>query len=758
MKHYNLFVTWLLSYIIILLITLLLSIFAYSKALHMIESEITKAHEVSLRQLQKSVDQVLENIENMSIEIIYNDRNRQVINLGNQYDAFARYVMYNLVKDFKMIKVANGSVDDFFVYYKNTDIIISHKGKFTSKAYYDFYHANENVSYDTWLKTIKRRHVKEYIKMYGTKYGGKIKNSTAFLQSIPLAEKNFSSATVVMLLDNADINDVLAKQKWTPEGMLLIADGHNNMIASTDDLGISEIELGDLDRGIYKKIGDEMVKITYVNSEVNDWKYIAVLPKRIFLEKVKYTKRIISVYMFFCLFIGGMISYYFAKRNYNPIQKITTMLEMAQDKSQKKRSGGYDYIQNAISRLIQEQKEIDKRLEGQKKILRNSFLKKLMKGKVDDDGSIVEVCKSYGLSFDTDQFAVMVFYIEDLDMDQFEKYIDNETRIFSLIEYIIANIIEDLIGPDNSGYMCEIDDMLVCVINFSQRFDTTGYKDELLRIGREASILIAKHYDVCLKVSVSELHKGFEGIVDAYQQAFDTMEYMIFLGKGQLIHYSDIKKSDERKSYTLDIQQQKKFINSMKANDFESAKHILNGLIETNFGGDTYEAQLIKCRMYALLNLMVQVLEEKDIEQDKIKQLTQSDNIHDMCIHMNKTLDDLHEGRNRKQKHESTLLVDNIKAYINENYYHPDLSAGMIAQHFDMSNVHLSRMFKMQAKKGVLEYIHEVRLTKAKELLEKGDLSIKDIAKQTGYYSSIAFIRVFKKYEGITPGNFKKMV
>jgi AraC-like DNA-binding protein len=56
------------------------------------------------------------------------------------------------------------------------------------------------------------------------------------------------------------------------------------------------------------------------------------------------------------------------------------------------------------------------------------------------------------------------------------------------------------------------------------------------------------------------------------------------------------------------------------------------------------------------------------------------------------------------------------------------------------------------------DYINSVRLRKAKELLHDNNLTINEIAKMIGYGTAARFIRVFKKGEGITPGEYRNSV
>ena len=96
-------------------------------------------------------------------------------------------------------------------------------------------------------------------------------------------------------------------------------------------------------------------------------------------------------------------------------------------------------------------------------------------------------------------------------------------------------------------------------------------------------------------------------------------------------------------------------------------------------------------------------------------------------------------------------------AFIEGNYSNYDLSVSMVADKYNMNIVNLSKYFKKHYGIGMLDYIHKLRIEKAKLLIKDEKLSIKDVGEKVGYYNSAAFIRVFKKYEGITPGKHKEI-
>jgi YesN/AraC family two-component response regulator len=75
-----------------------------------------------------------------------------------------------------------------------------------------------------------------------------------------------------------------------------------------------------------------------------------------------------------------------------------------------------------------------------------------------------------------------------------------------------------------------------------------------------------------------------------------------------------------------------------------------------------------------------------------------------------------------------------------------------------MTVAYISHLFKKQMGIGIVDYINRFRIEKAKELLIDPRLKLNDIAEILGYANDAAFIRVFKKYEGVTPGRYREVL
>ena len=79
-----------------------------------------------------------------------------------------------------------------------------------------------------------------------------------------------------------------------------------------------------------------------------------------------------------------------------------------------------------------------------------------------------------------------------------------------------------------------------------------------------------------------------------------------------------------------------------------------------------------------------------------------------------------------------------------------------IADSLYLSRSHLSTLFKKETGIELGDYIHQVKMEKARELLKDNTKSIALISDYLGYSSSSHFNRIFRQYTGITPGRYRR--
>ncbi len=99
--------------------------------------------------------------------------------------------------------------------------------------------------------------------------------------------------------------------------------------------------------------------------------------------------------------------------------------------------------------------------------------------------------------------------------------------------------------------------------------------------------------------------------------------------------------------------------------------------------------------------------------------------------------------------------LSEVFQYVNENYK-KDIVLIEIAAIANMTPTSFCRMFKLKTKKSFVEYLNEIRVSKACKFLLETDLSMSEIAYECGYKTASNFNKLFKKFMGMTPTEFKK--
>ena len=107
---------------------------------------------------------------------------------------------------------------------------------------------------------------------------------------------------------------------------------------------------------------------------------------------------------------------------------------------------------------------------------------------------------------------------------------------------------------------------------------------------------------------------------------------------------------------------------------------------------------------------------------------------------------------------ESNKLTASVKSaitYIQSNFT-SELTTGSISKYVHYNEYYFMRIFKKYTGRTIVEYITEYRLEKAKELLQKDELSIEEIANQVGFSTTSYFSSKFREMFHVTPSEFRK--
>lgn len=113
-------------------------------------------------------------------------------------------------------------------------------------------------------------------------------------------------------------------------------------------------------------------------------------------------------------------------------------------------------------------------------------------------------------------------------------------------------------------------------------------------------------------------------------------------------------------------------------------------------------------------------------------------------------------GNAENAKEEEGDIVEQVKEYV-QKYYMNDIGIGQLSEEYHLTANYLSTLFHQKTGIKFIDYLTEIRMTKAKALLiSNKTASVQDISLMVGYNSARHFSTLFQKETGMTPTVYRK--
>ncbi len=116
-----------------------------------------------------------------------------------------------------------------------------------------------------------------------------------------------------------------------------------------------------------------------------------------------------------------------------------------------------------------------------------------------------------------------------------------------------------------------------------------------------------------------------------------------------------------------------------------------------------------------------------------------------------------HKAADKRSNNSHSELMLNSRSFIEKNY-NTEITLEEVAHHIGVSPYYFSKIFKAYFGKNYMDYLTDLRIEKAKDMMRNGVDSIKEICYEVGYNDPNYFSRVFKKVEGVTPSEYKNRI
>ncbi|WP_168735723.1 helix-turn-helix domain-containing protein [Cohnella fermenti] len=733
----------------------------YQKATNAMKDNAIRYNMAMLEQMRGVMDSRINEVDQLAYEVTWNPKLQELIQLGNAMDESENaYKFLDFASDLWRYKNAGSIIDDFYVYIASGDTILTPTSKLSSSIFYDKIHRFMGVDYAQWKSDLLTGY---HYKTYGNSVvlvdGLSSEQVIPYTLSLPLGEKTAIKGQLVILINVQQIQEMINKIEWASRGSLYVINDRNEIILTTaaEPFRITESQF-DGESGMIKsaELGRNQVAV-YTTSQQSGWKYVSVIPVSVFLDNVNMLRNWALSLLGCCFILGSIIIYLFAYRQYNPIKKMVRTIQAGRGESPGGIANEYDYINHSILHSLKEESRLRSTIDAQVPVIRANFLGRLIRGYVDRAAVTTETLAFMDIHLISNQFMVLLIDIDDCS--QFIK--DDSEREWVLIRFVVSNLIDDLTSEWCRCYTTELDKDRIGVLLNLENNRQTRVEDEVQQIANKLVETIHHKFKTTVTIAVSSVHTGLEGIRIAYLEALKAVDYRILLGHRQAIHYNEVSQSEDFYSYPIEIETQ--IVNFVKSGDYDNVESILNQHFIDNVALRQLTPELAKCLFYDVIGTLVKVIHSASLKHPglmdhkpaPIKRLSDCGTFDEMLGELKEYYRYICEYIRANKSDRNEQLMDNIDQFIRNRYMDGMLGLNLIAEQFQLTPSYLSTLFKKQTGKNVSDYIAEVRIEKSKDMLADSALTITQIAHGVGYANDIGFIRMFKKYEGVTPGKYR---
>jgi len=206
------------------------------------------------------------------------------------------------------------------------------------------------------------------------------------------------------------------------------------------------------------------------------------------------------------------------------------------------------------------------------------------------------------------------------------------------------------------------------------------------------------------------------------------------------------------------LEKEKKLCENIIKGDEKEAEEYIEEIMAwiSQFSGSI---ECIKEKVHELLTIIDRsVIKEYSVEtvlvENCFAELNNLNSINEIIIFIKNIVAVIIVNINSFKKSSAEVLIDKACNYIDQNYYR-DIKLDEICNMVGFSRYYFCKIFKQYKNMNFVDYITSRRMKIAKGLLKNLKFNIKEISSEIGYNDPNYFTNVFKKWEGISPTEYR---
>ncbi len=385
------------------------------------------------------------------------------------------------------------------------------------------------------------------------------------------------------------------------------------------------------------------------------------------------------------------------------------------------RSNEFDYIQALVDQSTKDNDLVKRKANNYRFVVLQNVANMIFHGILRDRDEIQTLLSACGTGLVEEYYYICGIWLETADdAERLEPYIH-----------------EDLYYTDGEHLV-----VMLCQIP-SADYEMTQRKDIAQRFLSTLSSINIR----CRQIVMSQVYNQISMANYAYLEISSILEHSDGSDEA-ILCWEDLVTSQERNNFRFKNEDLQTFYGAMEQKNYRTAEKMLDRIFLQNRQRENEE--YVRYMRYMVTQAM-RLASRTAFDKEDLSLQQQLDSIEEQDISAF-----LFQAKSIIRGYcQDNGAYDKIVAYVNENYARYDLSLEQLAEEANISKAQMSKIFRSKTGTCYIDYVTNLRMEKARELLAESNLGVKEIFSQVGYIDSTNASKKFKTIYGVTPSAYR---
>jgi two-component system response regulator YesN len=401
------------------------------------------------------------------------------------------------------------------------------------------------------------------------------------------------------------------------------------------------------------------------------------------------------------------------------------------------------------------QLEVKRNLKKSTHALKDQFFAGLLQNEYTQETKVLSLLDSYQIHIKNEPLQTLLF--------TYELPLSDTTHGFSKKDYLLfeatlTNVLEELLLSTPHAIFKYQKKHLVVVLN-TPLLDISAKQVSCWDFCKSVTEIFQTFSHIPLYVGIGDEVPSLLLVGSSYRSALEALSYKLYKTNCPIFDSSVIcKESPTLSANNLDVTS---LVDALCIGDSSFLKDYLENFFSSLFYTELPPPSFLKgmC-LYLIIDVQKKLSkylekDEKYFEEVSYNLIDSFSSLEDLKIWIEALLFQYIELIHDQKPFNRDPVIEKAKKYIQQNIF-KKLKADEVAAHVNLSESYFSVYFKEKTNQNFKNYLLQLKVEHAKELLKEGHKSIGEIAFLLGYEDYRAFNRIFKKATGKNPTEFQQ--